>query len=70
MANYDAFLDLDGNGRPIYGDSPFKAEKSVTFTGNNTTVNTPIFTLSPTTGAMTFYASYYPFSEGASLESA
>jgi len=63
MANYDAFLDLDGNGRPIYGDSPFKAEKSVTFTGNNTTD-------SPTTGAMTFYASYYPLSEGASLESA
>ena len=43
--NYDALLDLDGNGRPVYGDSPFKVSKSVIFSGDNTTVVVPLFTL-------------------------
>lgn len=49
MATFDALIDLDGNGRPIYGDSPFRVIKDVTFTGNNTTVVVPIFTV---TGAV------------------
>ncbi len=48
--NYDAQLDIDGQGRPIYGDSPFKATKDHAFvaTGASTTV-VPLFTL---TGAV------------------
>src|SRR3990167_6323185 len=42
--NYDALLDLDGQGKPIYGDSPFKAVKDVTFTANGTIVKI-LFTL-------------------------
>src|SRR3990167_10379103 len=49
MSTFDALLDLDGNGRPIYGDSPFKVSKSLTINASNTTVNPPIFTL---TGAV------------------
>jgi len=35
---YDALLDIDGHGRPLYGEYPFKATKALTFTGSNTTV--------------------------------
>lgn len=49
MTVFDALIDLDGNGRPIYGDSPFRAIKDVVFTGDSATVNTPIFTI---TGAV------------------
>lgn len=49
MTNFDALLDTDGQGRPIYGDSPFKAEKDHTLVGDNATVVVPIFTL---TGAV------------------
>jgi len=42
--NYDARLDLDGQGKPIYGDSPFKATKDITFTANGTVVKI-LFTL-------------------------
>lgn len=45
MSTFDALLDLDGNGRPIYGDSPFRVIKDVTFTGDDETVETPIFTI-------------------------
>jgi hypothetical protein len=45
MTNFDALLDLDGNGRPIYGDSPFKVTKDHTLVGSNATVVVPIFTL-------------------------
>ncbi len=44
MTTYDALIDLDGNGRPIYGDSPFKATKNITFTANGTIVKV-LFTL-------------------------
>jgi len=45
MTNFDALLDLDGNGRPIYGDSPFRVIKDHTLVGDNATVVVPIFTL-------------------------
>ena len=45
MTTFDELIDLDGNGRPIYGDSPFRVIKDVTFTGDNETVVTPIFTI-------------------------
>ena len=45
MASYDALLDLDGNGRPIYGDSPFKVSKDLTTNAATTTVNPAIFTV-------------------------
>ena len=38
MSNFDALLDQDGQGKPIYGDSPFKAVKDVTFTADGTIV--------------------------------
>jgi hypothetical protein len=44
MGNFDALLDLDGNGRPIYGDSPFKVSKEITFTTNGTVIKA-LFTL-------------------------
>jgi hypothetical protein len=44
MSNFDALLDLDGNGRPIYGDSPFKVSKDITFTTDGTVVKA-LFTL-------------------------
>ncbi len=44
MGNYDALLDKDGNGFPIYGDSPFKANKEVTFTTDGTVIKA-LFTL-------------------------
>lgn len=49
MSTFDQLLDLDGNGRPIYGDSPFRATKDLTLTGSNETVVAPIFTI---TGAV------------------
>lgn len=49
MSTFDALIDLDGNGRPIYGDSPFRVIKDHIFVGNNTTVVVPLFTL---TGAV------------------
>src|SRR3972149_8897030 len=49
MTVFDALIDLDGNGRPIYGDSPFRAIKDHTLVGDNATVVVPIFTL---TGAV------------------
>lgn len=49
MSTFDQLIDLDGNGRPLYGDSPFRVFKELTFTGNNTTVATAIFTV---TGAV------------------
>ena len=50
MSTFDELIDLDGNGRPIYGDSPFRVVKDHTFvaTGAVTTV-VPLFTL---TGAV------------------
>ena len=45
MSTFDALVDRDGNGIPVYGDSPFKATKSHTLVGNNATVVVPIFTL-------------------------
>src|SRR3990167_7222633 len=45
MTVFDALIDLDGNGRPIYGDSPFRVIKDHTLVGNNETVVVPIFTL-------------------------
>lgn len=45
MGVFDSLLDLDGNGRPIYGEVPFRVIKDLTLTGSNTTVNTPIFTI-------------------------
>ena len=42
---YDNLIDLDSNGKPVYGDSPFKANKSLTINATNTTVNPPIFTI-------------------------
>ncbi len=45
MASFDALLDLDANGRPIYGDSPFKVNKVLTINASNTTVNPAIFTI-------------------------
>lgn len=41
----DALIDLDSNGYPVYGDSPFKTVKEHTFVGSNATVVVPIFTL-------------------------
>lgn len=49
MTTFDALIDLDGNGRPIYGDSPFTVTKSLTCNAAATTVNPPIFTI---TGAV------------------
>jgi hypothetical protein len=40
---FNQLIDLDGNGRPIYGDSPFRVSKEVTFSGDDATVVTPIF---------------------------
>lgn len=50
MSTFDELIDLDGNGRPIYGDSPFRVIKDHVFiaTGAVTTV-VPLFTL---TGAV------------------
>ncbi len=44
MSTFDALIDLDGNGRPIYGDSPFKVSKAITFTTDGTVVKA-LFTL-------------------------
>lgn len=33
MSTFDALLDLDGNGRPLYGWLPFKVSKRITFAG-------------------------------------
>ena len=41
----DALVDRDSNGIPVYGDSPFKVEKSHTLVGSNATIIVPIFTL-------------------------
>ena len=41
--NYDALLDIDGHGRPIYGDSPFKAVNEIVFVGDGATVAVPLF---------------------------
>jgi len=49
MTTFDSLIDLDGNGRAIYGDSPFKATKDHTLVGSNATVVVPIFTI---TGAV------------------
>lgn len=45
MTTYDALVDRDGNGIPIYGDSPFSVTKDYTFIGNNATVVVPLFTV-------------------------
>jgi len=45
MSTFDNLIDLDGNGRPIYGDSPFRVKKTVTFSGDDETVATPLFTV-------------------------
>lgn len=45
MATLDGLVDIDANGNPIYGDSPFKVSKDHTFVGSNATVVVPIFTL-------------------------
>ena len=45
MNTFDQLIDLDGNGRAIYGDSPFRVLKDLTLSASNTTVNPPIFTL-------------------------
>lgn len=42
---FDHLIDLDGNGRPVYGDSPFSVVKRHTFVGNNATVAVPLFTV-------------------------
>lgn len=42
---YDALVDRDSNGLAVYGDSPFKVEKSHTLVGSNATVVVPLFTL-------------------------
>jgi len=39
MAVFDALIDLDGNGRPLYGLLPFKVSKTMTLAGG--TVNDP-----------------------------
>ena len=44
METFDALIDLDGNGRPVYGDSPFKVSKDFSFVANGTIV-VPLFTL-------------------------
>lgn len=44
MTNFDALLDQDGQGKPIYGDSPFKVTNDITFTANGTIVKI-LFTL-------------------------
>lgn len=41
--NYDALLDTDGQGRPLYSKYPFKVSNTLTFTGSNTTVATDVF---------------------------
>jgi len=40
---FDALLDTDGQGRPLYGKYPFKVSKTLTFTGDNTTVATDLW---------------------------
>jgi hypothetical protein len=45
MATIDGLVDIDSNGNPIYGDSPFKVSKHHTLVGSNATVVVPIFTL-------------------------
>lgn len=45
MATIDGLVDIDANGNPVYGDSPFKVYKDHTFVGSNATVVVPIFTL-------------------------
>lgn len=42
---YDALIDLDGNGRPVYGESPFKVSKSLTLVASGETLAAPLFTL-------------------------
>jgi hypothetical protein len=49
MATFDHLIDLDGNGRPIYGDSPFRVFKDHTFVGSGATVVVNLFTV---TGAV------------------
>src|SRR3990167_4698040 len=49
MPDFDALVDTDGQGKPIYGDSPFRAIKDHTLVGDNATIVVPIFTL---TGAV------------------
>lgn len=44
MTNFDALVDRDGNGIPVYSDSPFKVSKAVTFTTDGTVIK-PLFTL-------------------------
>jgi len=36
MTVFDALIDLDGNGRPLYGLLPFRAVKRITFAGGTT----------------------------------
>src|SRR3990167_2652498 len=45
----DAQVDLDNQGNPIYGDSPFTTTKDLTLSASNETVNPAIFTI---TGAV------------------
>ena len=45
----DAQVDLDNQGNPIYGDSPFTTIKDLTLSASNETVNPAIFTI---TGAV------------------
>lgn len=45
MATIDNLIDIDANGNPVYGDSPFKVSKEHTLVGNNNTIVVPIFTL-------------------------
>ena len=42
---FDGLVDIDANGHPIYGDSPFKVSKDHTLVGSNATVVVPLFTL-------------------------
>lgn len=47
MSTLDGLVDIDANGNPIYGDSPFKVSKDVSFTTNGTVVKS-LFTLTGT----------------------
>ena len=38
-------VDTDANGKSVYGESPFKAVKDLILTGDQATVNPPIFTI-------------------------
>jgi hypothetical protein len=45
MGVFDGLIDLDGNGRPIYGDAPFRVKKRLVLTASNTSATVPIFTI-------------------------